>query len=51
MPKSAQTRKIQKGWCNKPTKPQFQGSLNTERQPCTFPYEPMSLRDIAKIDY
>ena len=30
MPKRTKTRKIQKGWCNKPTKRQLQGSLNTE---------------------
>ena len=30
MPKSAKTRWNQKGWCNKPTKLQFEWILNTE---------------------
>ena len=30
MPKRAKTRYIQTGWCNNPTKLQFQGILNTK---------------------
>ena len=43
MPKSAKTRKSQKGWCNKPTKLQFQWILNTENSMLSKRYESANL--------